>query len=112
MSHCCNESVTWPLRAAPTMRAAMSPEIFPRGLRMKLQAFAVATGVALSLVGASAIAKVDDKLPAYKPATGVSGNFSSVGSDTLNNLMTLWAEEFKRLYPTVNIQIQGAGSST
>ena len=43
---------------------------------------------------------------------GVSGNFSSVGSDTLNNLMTLWAEEFKRLYPNVNIQIQGAGSST
>jgi phosphate transport system substrate-binding protein len=27
-------------------------------------------------------------------------------------LMTLWAEEFKRIYPNVNIQIQGAGSST
>jgi phosphate transport system substrate-binding protein len=57
-------------------------------------------------------AAVDPALPAYQKASGVSGNFSSVGSDTLNNLMTLWAEEFKRSYPNVNIQIQGAGSST
>jgi phosphate transport system substrate-binding protein len=56
--------------------------------------------------------QVDPALPVYQKAAGVSGNFTSVGSDTLNNLMTLWAEEFKRLYPNVNIQIQGAGSST
>lgn len=56
--------------------------------------------------------KVDVGLPTYQKAAGVAGNFTSVGSDTLNNLMTLWAEEFKRLYPNVNIQIQGAGSST
>ena len=57
-------------------------------------------------------AQVDPNLPTYSKASGVSGNFTSVGSDTLNNLMTLWAEEFKRIYPNVNIQIQGAGSST
>ncbi|MEM7304859.1 MAG: phosphate ABC transporter substrate-binding protein PstS family protein [Pseudomonadota bacterium] len=56
--------------------------------------------------------KVDDGLATYAAASGVSGNFSSVGSDTLANLMTLWAEEFKRYYPNVNIQIQAAGSST
>lgn len=56
--------------------------------------------------------QVDPGLPTYQKAAGVSGNFTSVGSDTLNNLMTLWAEEYKRLYPNVNIQIQGAGSST
>ena len=55
---------------------------------------------------------IDAKLADYKKASGVSGNLSSVGSDTLANLMTLWAEEFKRLYPNVNIQIQAAGSST
>ncbi|MGH8581844.1 MAG: PstS family phosphate ABC transporter substrate-binding protein [Gammaproteobacteria bacterium] len=55
---------------------------------------------------------VDAALPDYSKASGVSGNLSSVGSDTLNNLITLWAEEFKRLYPNVNIQIQGMGSST
>ncbi len=56
--------------------------------------------------------KVDAGLPDYAKASGVSGNISSVGSDTLANLMTLWAEEFKKLYPNVNVQIQAAGSST
>ena len=55
---------------------------------------------------------VDPDLPEYEPVSGVSGNLSSIGSDTLNNLMTLWAEEFAKYYPNVNIQIQGAGSST
>ena len=55
---------------------------------------------------------VDPLLPDYNKASGVSGNINSVGSDTLANLMTLWAEEFKRLYPNVNVQIQAAGSST
>ena len=56
--------------------------------------------------------KVDSGLPEYQKASGISGNLSSVGSDTLANLMTMWAEEFKREYPNVNIQIQAAGSST
>ncbi len=56
--------------------------------------------------------KVDPALPDYTKSSGVSGNLSSVGSDTLANLMTLWAEQFKREYPNVNIQIQAAGSST
>jgi phosphate transport system substrate-binding protein len=56
--------------------------------------------------------KVDADLSDYTRASGVAGNLSSVGSDTLANLMTLWAEEFKREYPNVNIQIQAAGSST
>lgn len=61
---------------------------------------------------AAAGAEIDPALPDYSKASGVSGNLSSVGSDTLANLMTLWAEEFKRVYPNVNIQIQAAGSST
>jgi phosphate transport system substrate-binding protein len=56
--------------------------------------------------------RVDAGLADYSRASGVCGNLSSVGSDTLANLMTLWAEEFKRAYPNVNIQIQAAGSST
>ncbi|WDE13150.1 PstS family phosphate ABC transporter substrate-binding protein [Thalassomonas haliotis] len=55
---------------------------------------------------------VDDSLPQYQKVSGVSGNLSSVGSDTLANMMTFWAEEFKRTYPNVNVQIQAAGSST
>lgn len=57
-------------------------------------------------------AQVDENLPEYAKVSGVSGNLSSIGSDTLANLMTLWGEEFKRVYPNVNIQIQAAGSST
>ena len=79
---------------------------------MKLTAIVAALGVAAGLTAGAASAKVDPNLPTYSATSGVSGNFSSVGSDTLNNLMTLWAEDYKRLYPNVNIQIQGAGSST
>src|SRR6218665_2618195 len=70
------------------------------------------TFVAAGVATASAVAAVDPSIPSYTKTTGVSGNLSSVGSDTLANLMTLWAEEYKRLYPNVNIQIQAAGSST
>jgi phosphate transport system substrate-binding protein len=79
---------------------------------MNLKIIAAALGALVGVATGSAFAKVDPKLADYTPASGVSGNVSSVGSDTLNNLMTLWAEEYKRLYPNVNIQIQGAGSST
>jgi len=64
-----------------------------------------------SMVSLSAVA-LDDNLPKYKKVSGISGNVSSVGSDTLANMMTFWAEDFKRTYPNVNVQIQAAGSST
>jgi len=79
---------------------------------MKLKTLVAVVTASLGCAVGTATAKIDPTLPDYKAASGVSGNFSSVGSDTLNNLMTLWAEEYKRLYPNVNIQIQGAGSST
>ncbi len=79
----------------------------------KKNLMALVASVALVTAGSAVAApKLDPKLPTYKPTSGVSGNLSSVGSDTLANLMTLWAEEFKRVYPNVNIQIQAAGSST
>jgi len=57
-------------------------------------------------------ADVDTTIPEYKQVSGVSGSLISIGSDTLNNLMTLWAEGFKAKYPNVNIQIEGKGSAT
>ena len=54
----------------------------------------------------------DPALKAYVKVSGVSGNVNSIGSDTLNNLMTLWAEGFRKQYPNVKIQIEGKGSST
>ncbi|MBB5188412.1 phosphate transport system substrate-binding protein [Zhongshania antarctica] len=68
--------------------------------------------VAASAVGTIAETRVDSALSDYTIVSGVSGNLSSAGSDTLANLMTLWGEDFKRNYPNINIQIQAAGSST
>ena len=71
----------------------------------------LAATVALAPLAAAA-QQVDPSLPGYKPVSGVSGNVKSIGSDTLNNLMTLWAEGFRSHYPSVKIEIEGKGSST
>ena len=51
-------------------------------------------------------ANIDDIVP------GVSGTITSVGSDTLANLMSLWSQAFKRRYPHVKFQLQASGSAT
>jgi len=80
---------------------------------MKLKRLMTAlTFVAAGVATANALAAVDPAIKPYVKTSGVSGNLSSVGSDTLANLMTLWAEAYKKEYPSVNIQIQAAGSST
>jgi phosphate transport system substrate-binding protein len=69
----------------------------------------------LCLVGISTTGRaveVDPDIKSYAKVGGVSGNLNSIGSDTVNNLMTFWAEGFNRLYPNVKIQIEGKGSST
>jgi len=78
-----------------------SPKVAPLALVLAL------SGSALMAQG-----KVDPAIPGYSKTSGVSGNLSSVGSDTLNNLMTLWAEGYKKEYPNIRIQIEGKGSTT
>ena len=74
---------------------------------------ALAAGLLLTAAGLQAQpAPVDPKIAGYQKTSGISGNVSSIGSDTLNNLMTLWAEGFQKQYPNVRIQIEGKGSST
>src|SRR5882724_4500900 len=75
-------------------------------------AFALALGGSIgSMLSAQAV-KVDSGIPSYSKTSGVSGNLNSVGSDTLNNLMTFWAEGYKKEYPNIRIQIEGKGSTT
>jgi len=78
--------------------------------------FTKLTGAALLattlLAGAAAALEVDPSIPDYKKVSGVSGGIKSIGSDTLNNLMTLWAEGYSKEYPNVNIEIEGKGSGT
>jgi phosphate transport system substrate-binding protein len=73
-------------------------------------------GAALCVLGAATApaqtVKVEAGIPAYQKASGVSGSLSSTGSDTMNNLMTLWGEAFAKMYPNVKIQVEGKGSST
>ncbi len=68
------------------------------------------------LVGAAAVhaaqPAVDSELAAYQKVEGVSGSLNSIGSDTMNNLLKLWGEAFRAMYPGVNIQFEGKGSST
>lgn len=73
--------------------------------------------LALGLIG-TAVAlqaqtvEVDSRIQPYQKVSGISGSASSIGSDTMNNLMALWLEGFGRHYPNVRIQIEGKGSST
>ncbi len=52
------------------------------------------------------------ELPAYTPVDGVSGSLKSIGSDTMNNLMTLWSEGFRKFYPNVQFGVKGEGSGS
>ena len=83
---------------------------------MKRTSVAAPLAVALALCGSAVVSaqavKVEAGIAGYQKTSGVSGNLSSVGSDTLNNLMTLWAEGYKKEYPNIRIQIEGKGSST
>jgi phosphate transport system substrate-binding protein len=55
---------------------------------------------------------VDAGIQPYEKVRGISCNANSIGSDTMNNLMALWLEGYKKYYPLVNVQIEGKGSST
>jgi phosphate transport system substrate-binding protein len=81
-------------------------EVYMKKLVMKI---AILGLFASSLFAAD---MVDKDLPVYKKVKGVTGNIKSVGSDTMNNLMTLWAEKYMSYYPNVKIEIEGKGSST
>ena len=75
------------------------------------------TLVTLGLVTVAGVAiastlAIDPNLPPYKLVSGVSGSIKSVGSDTMNNLMALWAGDFRKNYPNVQVEIEGKGSST
>jgi phosphate transport system substrate-binding protein len=76
------------------------------------QLIAVGAAVLLAPVLFAQAIKVDEKIPVYKPVEGVSGAIKSVGSDTMNNLMALWAEGFKKQYPSVTVEVEGKGSTT
>ena len=64
------------------------------------------------LISPVSAAEVDKGLPNYIKSSGIEGSLKSIGSDTLNNLMTLWSEGFRKEYLSVKIEIEGKGSGT
>ncbi|HJS58867.1 MAG TPA: PstS family phosphate ABC transporter substrate-binding protein [Vicinamibacteria bacterium] len=68
--------------------------------------------LALAPLAVAQQVSVDPAIPSYQKTSGVSGNLNSIGSDTMNNLMTLWAEAFLKMYPNVKVQVEGKGSTT
>jgi phosphate transport system substrate-binding protein len=76
-----------------------------------LIASATAAAAAFGLA-ATTQADVDPNLPKYEPTQSVSGDLSSVGSDTLANLMTKWGEIYVGYYPQVSFEAEAKGSST
>ncbi|MGO9432514.1 PstS family phosphate ABC transporter substrate-binding protein [Rhodoblastus sp.] len=77
---------------------------------MKLGLFAAVS--VLSMMAASVAFALDQNLPAYQPAAGITGQLKSVGSDTLDRQMEAWAKGFQRFYPEVKIEVEGRGSAT
>lgn len=79
---------------------------------MKILAAAALAAVLLAGSSQAQTVQVDERIQPYQKVSGISGNASSIGSDTMNNLMALWLEGFRKYYPNVRIQIEGKGSST
>jgi phosphate transport system substrate-binding protein len=66
----------------------------------------------LAFAVAPALAADAEVLKPYQRVPGVSGTLNSTGSDTLNNLVEMWKEQFCKIYPTVTMQHRGEGSAT
>ncbi len=81
-------------------------------MRPNLLKIALVAGTLVFCHAARAGLQIDPELPEYRKTGDVSGSLISIGSDTLANLMALWGEEFKRIYPGIDLQVQAAGSST
>ncbi|MGQ9494815.1 MAG: PstS family phosphate ABC transporter substrate-binding protein [Thermoanaerobaculaceae bacterium] len=76
------------------------------------KSFLALSSVVLAATSAAQALKLDPKLPPYVKTRNVTGNLNAIGSDTMNNLMTLWAEAFRKYHPAVRVQVEGKGSST
>lgn len=74
--------------------------------------FSFYTSFSLLLVSLVSFSAAGQALPDYHKVPGLSGNLTSVGSDTFASLVSLWGEAFKTYYPNVNVQVHASGSST
>ena len=81
-------------------------------MKLKAAALVFTLAVMAATFGVAAGPTLDPNLPKYKKVDGVRGTVNAAGSDTMLELQTLMAEEFRKLYPQVKVQVEGKGSST
>src|SRR5262245_24410302 len=99
--------------AAACQRSQEEKAAADRGAALEEQHYVATSGTEASPSDVRDSQGLQAELDDYTPgAAGVSGNVKSIGSDTMNNLMTLWAEDFRKQYPNVQVEIEGKGSST
>ncbi len=94
------------------MTTTLFPTALALGAFLLFPSFAAAQDKPSDKQAVDAAVKVDADLPAYKSTSGIAGSLKSVGSDTMINEMTHWAESYRKLYPGVQIEVEGKGSAT
>lgn len=67
--------------------------------------------VAAPSAQAASVQLMDPALPAYT-VSPVSGEIASIGSDSMDPLIQLWADDFKSLNPAITFHIVSKGSAT
>ena len=72
----------------------------------------ITTVLLITSVAVASGPSLDPELAKYEKVEGLRGTLNAAGSDTMLELQTLMAEEFRKLYPQVKIQVEGKGSST
>jgi phosphate transport system substrate-binding protein len=106
----------WMAAAAVTAAAGIFAGAGACGAAEETGAAAAAAAVGAAPAPRANVATTDQLagFAAYKAPEGLElkGTLNSVGSDTMNNLMTLWAEGFRKHHPGVKVQVEGKGSST
>lgn len=82
-------------------------------LLLSMVASLIAITGSVQNVSAQETGAAASSLAPYAKVSGeVAGSLKCVGSDTMNNLVALWAEGFKRHYPSVREAIEGKGSAS
>lgn len=55
-------------------------------------------------------ARVDPRISEYTPVKGLSGTLKGVESNTVTELMSMWIDDFTKIYPQVKISVDIGGS--
>ena len=72
---------------------------------------AVALATLVSTLGFAQGVKLDPNLVPYKPAAGVSGSVTVMGSDTIDPIVRAWFSGFRKVHPDVVLKSSAAGSA-